>query len=1120
MNIGKKLLSLLTVFCLTLSLVPTVALAADATTVVIGDRTGSGISLNANTPYLVNCSTSATSKTPSEGTGYIYFNTSTGIVELHNYDGRKVSAERGICTTSGDLIIKLIGDSYIKSTDNGIYSAGKLTISGPGSLKLTSSTNGSTIYARDTITIQEGAKVTVPKGSSGQSIHLDRSDKEIIITGNNTVVDCNGSSGYGEIRCGNSTGAIQLNDGAKLTASTTGGKLKINGRDASDDEKNQISQGITADLSVPTYTISGTVKNIDGQGIADANVQLCTADTVASSEPTVISYSTTETNGTYTLSNVPAGSYIIKVIKEGYNDFTTASFAVSGNVTNKNLTLTPIAPSQYTVTINAGSNMTPTGSASQTVTAGQPMTSVTYTSETDFYFPENYSNIITNNITINGIVVTRTSSREITVSGIPTANTTINLTAPIPKTKPNAPSPTAIDCTTESNNDGKITGVNNTMEYKAENASDWSSISGDTIENLASGTYYVRVKATDTTLASDSTEVTVGAYVTKYQVWVNGTQVTEANKDNVLNDSNLTHSVTYTPATEDTPAKLILTNAVINNEKERPASGPMYYILPNGITAKEELQIIVKGTENTITSEHGCAITSNKDLTICGDGSLMLNSQNDSSALTTYYYSRTITIEESVKITATVDLDQSLLQPGEPSAGMAIAAYNTNIQDAASVTAINHGTNWAVYSHNQLIVKDSAILTARSQEKGKTICHIVDSGRTITASVNFGGNPLDGSYDSGKLSTTYKYVKVEPSKTVDVTDVTLNKSMLSMKVGESDTLTATVTPTNATNQAVTWTSSNEAVATVTNGTVNAVGVGTATITVTTTDGSYTASCTVTVTRASSSGGSHTTYYSVNTPAKSEGGSVVVSPKSASKGSAVTVTVTPESGYQVSSVQAVDKDGKKLTLTDKGDGKYSFVMPGSKVEVSASFVQVQKPEEPSPYRDVSKDSYYYDAVQWASDKGITNGVADGVFAPDWVCTRGQIVTFLWRSVGSPAPKTAEMPFVDVAEDAYYAQAVLWAVENGITKGTSETTFSPDQTCTRAHAVAFLYRLAGSPAVTGSSFQDVTADAYYNAAVAWAVQQGITKGTSETTFSPNETCTRAQIVTFLYRMDQAK
>ena len=1108
MNIGKKLLSLLTVFCLTLSLVPTVALAADVTSVTVDGTSVVGSS----TTYYKNKGYTGGLTNGNANDYNVKYEPDTHTLTLNNYQGSSIYS-------NDYLTINVEGqDNKIKNIEygnNAILVYDNLTITGTGRLESEASQNRSTIYVAKNLTINGGVTLIVPGGSSGQSIHAVGGS--IVISDSNTVVKATNGYSQGVVRSGdiNGYGTIELKDGATLIADQIDIKQNgflVNGKVNTDKTNINTTAGAT-------YTISGMVTN-GTTPVKNALVQLCTADTVASSEPTVISYSTTETNGTYTLSNVPAGSYIIKVIKEGYNDFTTASFAVSGNVTNKNLTLTPIAPSQYTVTINAGSNMTPTGSASQTVTAGQPMTSVTYTSETDSYFPENYSNIITNNITINGIVVTRTSSREITVSGIPTANTTINLTAPIPKTKPNAPSPTAIDCTTESNNDGKITGVNNTMEYKAENASDWSSISGDTIENLASGTYYVRVKATDTTLASDSTEVTVGAYVTKYQVWVNGTQVTEANKDNVLNDSNLTHSVTYTPATEDTPAKLILTNAVINNEKERPASGPMYYILPSGITAKEELQIIVKGTENTITSEHGCAITSNKDLTICGDGSLMLNSQNDSSALTTYYYSRTITIEESVKITATVDLNQSLLQPGEPSAGMAIAAYNTNIQDAASVTAINHGTNWAVYSHNQLIVKDSAILTARSQEKGKTICHIVDSGRTITASVNFGGNPLDGSYDSGKLSTTYKYVKVEPSKTVDVTDVTLNKSMLSMKVGESDTLTATVTPTNATNQAVTWTSSNEAVATVTNGTVNAVGVGTATITVTTTDGSYTASCTVTVTRASSSGGSHTTYYSVNTPAKSEGGSVVVSPKSASKGSAVTVTVTPESGYQVSSVQAVDKDGKKLTLTDKGDGKYTFVMPGSKVEVSASFAQVQKPEEPSPYRDVSKDSYYYDAVQWASNKGITNGVSDGVFAPDWVCTRGQIVTFLWRSVGSSAPKTAEMPFADVAEDAYYAQAVLWAVENGITKGTSETTFSPNETCTRAHAVAFLYRLAGSPAVTGSSFQDVAADAYYNAAVAWAVQQGITKGTSETTFSPNETCTRAQIVTFLYRMDQAK
>ena len=1105
MNIGKKLLSLLTVFCLTLSLVPTVVLAEgtstnDLATEVKFAKTSydsNYITLNASTPYLSSNGSAASDHQPSGG--YAYFH--DGILTLNGFTHTK-----GISAT-GNLMIELKGDSKIGTesyshngdTPNNDIIIGKedsihanLTIIGDGSLTLKKAEN-STLFVNGDLTIKEGAKVTAEGGNFGQAID---SNGNIIVDGTNTELTATKGNDWA-IQAGNGSGTITVQNGAKIKSDTinvnrTNGFI-VDGTAQTFVANQEFSSTCksTFTVTLPTgtgYTVKGettvaygesytfTVK-IDGQYRANTNFSVKVNDVAKTANSGTIY--------TYTIPNVRENLTItVEGVEENVlatPDGTGISFAAKSE--------------------NRGELTVPTDrfTYQYSVDGAVQWTDATTTTE------------ISGVTTDKGIQV-RLKETETAKASAPY---TINVTKAKEPTDLTGQAPTSSTAM-----DGKITGVSNTMEYKAENASNWSFISGDTIENLASGTYYVRVKATDTTLASDSTEVTVGAYVTKYQVWVNGTQVTEANKDNVLNDSNLTHSVTYTPAIEDTPAKLILTNAVINNEKERPASGPMYYILPNGITAKEELQIIVKGTENTITSEHGCAITSNKDLTICGDGSLMLNSQNDSSALTTYYYSRTITIEESVKITATVDLDQSLLQPGEPSAGMAIAAYNTNIQDAASVTAINHGTNWAVYSHNQLIVKDSAILTARSQEKGKTICHIVDSGRTITASVNFGGNPLDGSYDSGKLSTTYKYVKVEPSKTVDVTDVTLNKSMLSMKVGESDTLTATVTPTNATNQAVTWTSSNETVATVTNGTVNAVGVGTATITVTTTDGSYTASCTVTVTRASSSGGSHTTYYPVNTPAKSEGGSVVVSPKSASKGSAVTVTVTPESGYQVSSVQAVDKDGKKLTLTDKGDGKYTFVMPGSKVEVSASFAQVQKPEEASPYRDVSKDSYYYDAVQWASNKGITNGVADGVFAPDWVCTRGQIVTFLWRSVGSPAPKTAEMTFADVAEDAYYAQAVLWAVENGITKGTSETTFSPNETCTRAHAVAFLYRLAGSPAVTGSSFQDVAADAYYNAAVAWAVQQGITKGTSETTFSPNETCTRAQIVTFLYRMDQAK
>ena len=613
--------------------------------------------------------------------------------------------------------------------------------------------------------------------------------------------------------------------------------------------------------------------------------------------------------------------------------------------------------------------------------------------------------------------------------------------------------------------------------------------------------------------------------ITKYQVWVNGTQVTEANKDNVLGDNSNPHSVIYTPANEDMPAILTLNNANIVNT-QTPTSGGMYYISPNGITAKEDLKINVIGT-NKIESEHGNPIKAMKNLTISSDNSstdafLKLKSCDKMTSLSLDYQEPyNLTIAGTVNVEAIASDSNAL-------AATAVSAHNIIVQDSAKMTAINYGKNMTVYCKGVLTVKDSSILIVQGQNNDNAITagDFTYHGHIVTASTTFEGPSPNESvepYNPAKLST-YKYVKVEPTTGVVVTGVILSKDNLSMKIGQSETLTKNLLTTDnsaATVQDVTWISDNPSIATVDeDGKVTAVGVGTATITVLTKDGGYTDTCTVTVSNPSSSSGSHTTYYPVNTPAKSEGGSVVVSPKSASKGSAVTVTVTPESGYQVSSVQAVDKDGKKLTLTDKGDGKYTFVMPGSKVEVSASFAQVQKPEGASPYRDVSKDSYYYDAVQWASDKGITNGVSDGVFAPDWVCTRGQIVTFLWRSVGSPAPKTAEMPFADVAEDAYYAQAVLWAVENGITKGTSETTFSPDQTCTRAHAVAFLYRLAGSPAVTGSSFQDVAADAYYNAAVAWAVQQGITNGTSETTFSPDETCTRAQIVTFLYRMDQAK
>ena len=241
------------------------------------------------------------------------------------------------------------------------------------------------------------------------------------------------------------------------------------------------------------------------------------------------------------------------------------------------------------------------------------------------------------------------------------------------------------------------------------------------------------------------------------------------------------------------------------------------------------------------------------------------------------------------------------------------------------------------------------------------------------------------------------------------------------------------------------------------------------------------------------------------------GDVTASHKSAAKGTAVTLTVDPDKGYVLDTLTVLDGKDKEIKLTEK-NGKYTFTMPDSKVTVEAMF----KAAGNNPFTDVPAGSYYEDAVIWAVDKGITTGTDATHFSPDGICTRAQAVTFLWRAAGSPAAKSAVMPFTDVKAGSYCYDAVLWAVEQGITKGTSETMFSPDATCTRAQIVTFLWRSQKSPAAgTANPFTDVKASAYYADAVLWAVKEDVTKGTTNTTFSPDATCTRAQIVTFIYR-----
>ena len=278
-----------------------------------------------------------------------------------------------------------------------------------------------------------------------------------------------------------------------------------------------------------------------------------------------------------------------------------------------------------------------------------------------------------------------------------------------------------------------------------------------------------------------------------------------------------------------------------------------------------------------------------------------------------------------------------------------------------------------------------------------------------------------------------------------------------------------------------------------------------------------ATCKVSVTHrssGSSSGSSTTTSNSVSASTASNG-KVSLDKSTAKKGDTVTVTVTPDAGYQLDKLTVTDKNGNVLKLTDKGNGKYSFTMPDGKVEVKAVFAKEVKT---SPFGDVSTDAYYYKAVQWAQEKGITDGISSDLFGPKQPCTRAQIVTFLWRAAGSPEPKGTAAGMTDVVPGSYYAKAVAWAVENGITTGTAEGTFSPDATCTRAQAVTFLARAQNAKATGKTAFSDVPADSYFADAVAWAQANGVTTGTSETTFSPDNDCTRAQIVTFLYRANQ--
>lgn len=377
------------------------------------------------------------------------------------------------------------------------------------------------------------------------------------------------------------------------------------------------------------------------------------------------------------------------------------------------------------------------------------------------------------------------------------------------------------------------------------------------------------------------------------------------------------------------------------------------------------------------------------------------------------------------------------------------------------------------------------------------------------------------SNSAGSVTSSAATLTVNAAATVPVESVSLDNTNLDLREGETAQLTATVLPDNASNKNVTWESSNKSVATVdANGLVTAVSAGTATITATA-DGKS-ATCTVTVSWYSTGGGPTT--YAVTAP-DVENGTVRVSPSRASRGTTVTITVTPDEGYELESLTVLDSRDNEIALTDKGDGKYTFTMPSGKVTVEASFAEIAP--EPLPFGDVDDGDWFADAVRFVYENGMMNGVSETSFAPHATTSRSMIVTILYRLEGEPVVDYA-MDFTDVAGDAYYAEAVRWAASEGIVGGYGGGLFGAEDAVAREQLAVILYRYAVYKGYDVSIGEDTNILSYADfadlseyaiPAMQWACGTGIVNGTSESTLAPQGEATRAQVAAMLMRFVEA-
>lgn len=666
-----------------------------------------------------------------------------------------------------------------------------------------------------------------------------------------------------------------------------------------------------------------------------------------------------------------------------------------------------------------------------------------------------------------------------------------------------APTGLGVAAPTVSGGKGKITGTTTAMEYSTD--SSFTSPAGTTCTDMATevepGTYYVRLKADRNHNAGAATTVTVPA--SKYTVTVSNDGHGRASADKTADVAvGETVTLTATPNSgyvfdkwdNKTPSDLSIG---ADGKFTMPGANVSVkaYFKPAALTGTASITGTLKYGEEltaTLTSGNNTGELHYKwfrdgvQVSLTNTGKYTLVAEDIGKTITVKITSSVQTGEITSAATAAVD------KADGPAAPTAFTLTFTLNADGTTFTATIPAFEGGEYSFDG---------TTYSTTNTKTDC---------TANTSYTGYARIKETATRKTGAETSSTQTSPKLTVAAPTFTPNGASSFTGTQSVNISCATAGAkiyytTDGTTPTTASTLYTTALSLTSTTTVKAIAVKT--------DMNNSAIATATFTKYSGGGGgggSYTPSYTVSVD-KTENGTITVSPKSASKGDTVTITVKPDKGYELEMLKALDKDGDALKLTEK-NGKYTFKMPSGKVTVKGSFVE----EAPVQiFKDVPVDAYYYEAVKWAAEKGITGGVGNDLFAPNQPCTRAQIVTFLWRATGSPAPKNMSS-FADVPADAFYAKAVAWAVENGITGGTGDGKFSPDATCTRAQSVTFLYRTAGSPKVSSSAeFGDVATNAYYADAVAWAAKNGITGGIGGGLFGSGNDCTRAQIVTFLYR-----